>query len=97
MVMEGIYTGIPRKMYRPVADGIVGGCTKDMNPSIKANNVKVAPSATQYSVGVFGAGATPQGDGDGRSGGKMKMAHNAEGMIKKRAAKLQEHIVMHNM
>ena len=97
MVLEGIYTGIPRKMNRPVADGIVCGISKDMKPSVKANDVKVSPSATQFSVGVFGAGATPQGDGDGRTGGKMKMAHNSAAMGKRRGAKLEEHIKAHNM
>jgi hypothetical protein len=98
MVMEGIYTGIPRKMHRPVADGIVSGLHKDMKPELKPEMTKCKPSATQFSIGVFGAGATPQGDGDGRSGGKMKLAHNSEGMSKKmKAKKLEEHIVMHNM
>ena len=95
--MEGIYTGIPRKMHRPVADGIVGGLHKDMKPSVRANDVKVKPSATQYSAGVYGAGATPQGDGDGKSGGKMLLAHNSAGMLrKKREERLEEHIIMHN-
>ena len=95
MVMEGIYSGLPRKMHRPIADGIVGGLKKDLNPSIRANETKVNPSATQFSAGVFGGGPTPQGDGDGKSGGKMKMASAAAGS-KKRAAKLEEHIMMHN-
>ena len=37
----------------------------------------VRPSATQFSAGVFGAGATPEGDGDGKAG--RKMAHHASG------------------
>lgn len=95
--MDGIYSGLPRKMHRPVADGIVCGLRKDMKPSVRANDVKVKPSATQFSAGVYGAGATPQGEGDGSKGGKMMLSHNAEGALrKKRDAKLEEHIIMHN-
>jgi hypothetical protein len=60
----------------------------------------VAPSATQASVGVFGAGRTPEGDGDGKPGKGMKMAHNAEGMLKKKKAMamaVQAHETLHNM
>lgn len=99
MVLDGIYTGIPRRMNRPVADGIVCGLKKEMNPSIQPFTHKVMPSATQVSVGVFGAGASPQGQGDAKSGAKgMKMAHNAQGAMKKRKAMMAEaHEALHNM
>jgi hypothetical protein len=100
MVLEGIYTGIPRRQHKPIADGIVGGCKKDMNPKLVPELHKVAPSATQFSAGVYGAGATPQGDGDGKGSHKgMKMAHHnpAAGVRGRKAKKLEEHIQMHNM
>ena len=96
MVMDGIYTGIPKKVHRPVADGIVCGLPKDLKPSIKADTMKVHPSATTFSAGVFGAGATPQGEGDG---GKMKMAHKSGGMVarKKKVVAAEQHQELHNM
>ena len=95
--MDGIYAGIPKKMHKPIADGIVSGVKKDLAPSIRPVVCKVAPSATQSAVGVFGAGRTPEGDGNGKSGG-MKLAHTAEGMVKKqrKAAAKEMHEMMHN-
>lgn len=94
--MDGIYAGLPKKMHKPIADGIVSGMKKDMAPSIRPVVCKVEPSATQSSVGVFGAGRTPEGDGDGK--GKMKLAHKADGMLKKKKAMAVEaHEAMHNM
>ena len=95
--MDGIVSGLPKKMHKPIADGIVVGIKKDMAPSIRPQVMKVAPSATQSAVGVFGAGRTPEGDGNAKGGG-MKLAHKADGMMKKRkAAAVQAHEEMHNM
>ena len=97
MVLEGIYCGIPKKMSRPIADGITTGLKKDMKQSLNPDLVKVAPSATQVSVGVFGAGRTPQGDGDGK--GKMKLAHQTAGLASRRKQKLaamEAHEALHN-
>jgi hypothetical protein len=81
-LMEGIVAGIPRKQHRPVADGIVSGCKKDMNPKLMPDLHKVQGSATQSSEGVFGAGRTPQGMGDGRGAKaapkKESVRHEAE-------------------
>ena len=99
MVLDGIYTGLPKKMHRPIADGITTGLKKDMKQSLAPQTCKVAPSATQVSVGVFGAGATPQGEGDGRGGSKMKLAHQAGSMPVRRAKKMaamEAHEAMHN-
>ena len=98
MVMDGIYTGIPRKMHRATADGIVSGLAKDLKPALKPEMCNVKPSATQFSAGVFGAGATPQGEGDGRrGGGGMKLAHKAEGAKKRKTVAMEQHQELHNM
>jgi hypothetical protein len=95
--MDGIVSGIPKKMHKPIADGIVTGVKKDMAPSIRPFTVGVKPAATQASVGVFGAGRTPEGDGDGKPGKGMKLAHKSDGMVKKKkAAAMQAHEDMHN-
>jgi hypothetical protein len=97
--MDGITPGIPKKMHKPIADGIVTGIKKDMAQSIQPMLTKCAPSATQSSVGVFGAGRTPEGDGNAKGGG-MKLAHNADGMLKKKmkkAMEVQKHEDLHNM
>jgi hypothetical protein len=59
-------------------DGIYQG---DMSPYKKNSGViaglnKTVPSATRFSEGVFGAGRTPEGMGDGSG---MKKASDAEG------------------
>ena len=97
--MDGIFGGLPKKMHKPIADGIVCGIKKDLAPSIRPEVMKVHPSATQASVGVFGAGRTPEGDGDGKPGKGMKLAHKAEGMMmkKKKAAAAEAHEQLHNM
>ncbi len=94
--MDGIVSGVPKKMTKPIADGIVTGVKKDMAPSIRPVTIPVKPSATQSSMGVFGAGRTPEGDGDAKHGG-MKLAHKAEGAIKKKAKVMAEaHEALHN-
>ncbi len=96
--MDGIYPGLPKKMHRPIADGIVTGIKKDMAPSIRPVVMPAKPSATQNSVGVFGAGRTPEGDGDGKPGKGMKMAHSADGAVKRRREMVKEaHEALHNM
>ena len=78
-LMEGIIKGIPKKSHKPVADGIVLGLAKKDNLSLSPDLHKTTPSATKMSIGVFGAGATPQGEGDGAGSGKMykgmRLAH----------------------
>jgi hypothetical protein len=63
-------------------DGIYQG---DMSPYKKNSGViaglnKTVPSATRFSEGVFGAGRTPEGMGDGSG---MKKASDADGSTKK--------------
>ena len=77
--MDGIATGLPRKINRPVVDGIVMGCRADLHPKVPPPVHTVKASATTYSTGVFGAMPTPMGDGDAGHGpkaaGGMKMSH----------------------
>ena len=66
-LMAGIVPGIPKGMKKPMIDGIVSGlCNSKHDASVKASLNTVRPSATQYSEGVFGAGATIEGKGDGK-------------------------------
>jgi hypothetical protein len=100
MVLDGITSGLPKKMYRPVASGISVGLEKKGTPSLKPNECKVLPSATQFTAGVFGGGPTPQGLGDGKAT-SMKMVHKTDALVRRKdrmmEKKLEEHIVMHNM
>jgi hypothetical protein len=73
-------------MMMPSIDGIVTGIPypKKMNPNVKSVLEMTKPSATQFSPGVFGAGRTIQGKGDGKGsmgkamGMDMAMAHDSD-------------------
>ena len=95
-LMDGIVMGIPKRSHKPIADGIVGGVPRKPHLKATPDLMKVTPSATQNAEGVFGAGRTPQGDGNGKSGG-MKSAASALPKRKARAAALEKHISEHNM
>ena len=75
-LMDGILKGLEHKKHRPVVDGIVSGVPRKAHLKDTPDLASCRPSATQYSAGVFGAGAKPEGDGDAKRG---KMAHQAEG------------------
>ena len=94
-LMDGIVMGIPKRSHRPVVEGIVSGVPRAAHLKATPDLHKVTPSATQNSEGVFGAGRTPQGDGNGKTGG-MKKASDALPKRRMRAAKLEEHIEQHN-
>ena len=97
--MDGIYSGIPRKDHKPVADGIVQGLPLKKHCAIGPPTISVRGSATQYAAGVFGSGATPQGVGDaarGRSGGMMMAHHHPNAMKKGRMIAREAHEAMHN-
>lgn len=110
--MEGIVRGIEHHRHRPVVDGIVCGVPRKAHLKDSPDLHKVRPSATQSSAGVFGAGRTPEGEGNGRAGG-MKLAHKAEpsgtkkGMLRKTSRPAYEglkmsdvaekHAAVHNM
>lgn len=92
-LMEGIVKGLEHKKHRPVVDGIVTGVPRKPHLACAPELHKVHPSATQSAEGVFGAGRTPEGDGNGKHG---KLAHQAasdgtkKGMPRKTARKAYE-------
>ena len=94
-LMDGIVRGLEHKKHRPVVDGIVTGVPRKAHLRAAPEMHKVVPSATQSSEGVFGAGRTPEGEGDAKHGG-LKLAHKAEadgtkkGMPRKTARKAYE-------
>ena len=92
-LMEGIVKGLEHKKHRPVVDGIVTGVARKAHLKPTPDMMKCAPSATQNAEGVFGAGRTPEGDGNGKG---ARLAHHAEsdgtkkGMPRKTARKAYE-------
>jgi hypothetical protein len=93
--MEGIVKGLEHKKHRPVVDGIVTGVPRKAHLKDSPDLHKCSPSATQSSEGVFGAGRTPEGDGNAKH---AKLAHHSEGdgtkkgMVRKTARKAYEGI-----
>ena len=95
--MEGIVGGLEHKKHRPVVDGIVTGVPRKAHLRAAPEMHKIVPSATQSSEGVFGAGRTPQGQGDaGRHSGGMKIAGGIPRSTKKMEKEIQKHIETHN-
>ena len=83
-LMEGIVTGIPRGMRKPMIDGIVCGLQGSKHDaSVKASLQTVSPSATQFSPGVFGAGRTIEGKGDGKGSSSMKPSREEKTSMRK--------------
>jgi hypothetical protein len=96
-LMDGIVKGLEHKRHRPVVDGIVCGVPRKAHLKASPDMMKVAPSATQSAEGVFGAGRTPQGDGNsGRHSGGMKIAGGIPRSTRKMEAEVEKHIVAHN-
>ena len=95
-LMDGIVMGIPKRSHKPIVDGIISGLPRKAHLKVGPDMLSVTPSATQNSVGVFGSGRTPQGEGDGKAGG-MKNAASALPKRRARAAALKKHISEHNM
>ena len=60
-LMDGIVSGISRRVCPPVVDGIVRGLTHDVSPSMGGQMSKIAPGATLQDRGSFGSGAFAQG------------------------------------
>jgi hypothetical protein len=83
-LMEGIVTGIPRGMKKPMIDGIVSGLSYSKHDaSVKESLHTVKPSATQFSPGVFGAGRTIEGKGDGKGSSSMKPSREEKMSMRK--------------
>jgi hypothetical protein len=60
-LMDGIVSGLPRRVNPVIVDGIVRGCSRNANPGLGTNTSKVVGSATPASKGAFGSGAFPEG------------------------------------
>lgn len=60
-LMDGIVTGLPRRVSPVIVDGIVRGISRNMNPSVAAETHKVVASATPNAKGSFGSGNFPEG------------------------------------
>ena len=90
-MIEGIIRGLEHRKHKPVVDGIVSGVPRKTKLKDTPDLTKVVPSATESAEGVFGAGRTPQGDGNGKAGPKgIRLAHEAvasKPVLKKMAAK----------
>jgi hypothetical protein len=63
-LMAGIVSGHPRKVVKPVIDGIYTGVPKGNSTGIGETH-KITASATQKSVGQFGGLSAPEGKGNG--------------------------------
>lgn len=60
-LMDGIVSGLARRVMPPIVDGIVRGISKNVNPDLGGMMSKVAASATKEERGSFGSGAFAQG------------------------------------
>jgi hypothetical protein len=60
-LMDGIVSGLPRKILPPTIDGIVRGIQKHQAHSLSADTMKMKSSPTSMALGDFGAGQFPQG------------------------------------
>ena len=60
-LMEGIVSGLPKKVNPVIVDGICRGISKGQHDSLQASVSKVVGSATPQSKGAFGSGAFPEG------------------------------------
>ena len=89
-LMEGIVRGLEHKKHRPVVDGIVTGVPRKAHLKCEPELHRVAASATQSSEGVFGAGRTPEGDGDGKHGSSKGGDGTKKGMPRKTARRAYE-------
>jgi hypothetical protein len=60
-LMDGIVTGLPKKVSPVIVDGICRGIARGPCGSVQANLSKVVGSATPNAKGAFGSGAFPEG------------------------------------
>ena len=60
-IMDGIVSGISRRVCPPVVDGIVRGISHDTSPGLGGQMSKITPGATTQDRGSFGSGAFAQG------------------------------------
>lgn len=60
-LMDGIVTGLPKKVSPVIVDGICRGIARGPCDNLQANLSKVVGSATPQSKGSFGSGNFPEG------------------------------------
>ena len=59
-LMDGIVTGLPKRVSPVIVDGIVRGVSK-IHPSLPPPTTKIVHSSTPNSKGSFGSGNFPEG------------------------------------
>jgi hypothetical protein len=59
--MDGIVTGLPKRVSPVIVDGIVRGIPRRNPAGVKADVSSVQASATPKGRGMFGSGAFPEG------------------------------------
>jgi hypothetical protein len=59
--MDGIVTGLPKRVSPVIVDGIVRGIARHTPIGVKADTSNVIASATPKGRGTFGSGAFPEG------------------------------------
>jgi len=60
-LMDGIVSGISRRVSPPVVDGIIRGVTRETHPGLGGEMSRVSASATHTDRGAFGSGIFAQG------------------------------------
>ena len=95
-LMDGIVSGLEHMKHRPVVDGIVTGVPRKAHLKASPDMGKVTPSATKSAEGVFGAGRTPEGEGNAGRASGMKMAGGIPKSTKKMEKAMEKHIKEHN-
>jgi hypothetical protein len=79
--MNGIVKGIPKGSHSTMIDGIVSGLPLKKKELSVPETPKVMASATKYSMGVFGAGPTPDGDGNKAGSEKGSRSHGGVKLV----------------
>ncbi len=60
-LLEGVFSGVPKKIMPPTLDGIVRGVPKYLNKSLAPDTMSVAAGPTKVENGAFGSGLFAEG------------------------------------
>jgi len=60
-LMDGIVSGLPKRVSPVIVDGIIRGVARNPNPALVSAQHKVDASSTKQSKGAFGSGSFPEG------------------------------------
>ena len=60
-LLEGVFTGVPKKVMPPTLDGIVRGVPKYVAKSLAPDTMSVASAPTRVENGAFGSGLFAEG------------------------------------